>query len=423
MKKLVIIFVIGLLAVVAWTSRFYWQNLRGIGPAINPPTGDIAALINAADKTGADGATPTNSGLPAENKTGFPLVMPENFSIQVLSTGLQGARVMVFDYWGNLWVSQTGPGKISRVEIKDGKAVSNKEIMTGLSSPHGLAFDPANPSVLYFAEDSKISKVSIWNEMGQYYFVDGKPEKIADLAPGVNHVTRTLGFGPDGRLYVSTGSSCNVCIEKDERRAKIYSMNKDGSDFKEYARGLRNVVFFTWHPKTGKMWATEMGRDLLGDNTPPDEINIVEEGKNYGWPICYGQNIHDTQFDKNTYIRNPCMEPFEQPAKVDLQAHSAPLGLDFVPAKGWPSDYADDLIVAFHGSWNRSIPTGYKLVRIKLDQAGNYQGTEDFISGWVRPGGPNAALGRPAGVTIGPDNNLYVSDDKANLVYKIFVRR
>ena len=180
------------------------------------------------------------------------------------------------------------------------------------------------------------------------------------------------------------------------------------------------------------MWVTEMGRDLLGDDLPPDEINVIpieasvnsglsvadqNPTLNYGWPNCYGKNIHDTNFDKNTYIRNPCMEPFEIPSKVDLQAHSAPLGLAFVSENSvWPKEYRDNLIVAFHGSWNRTKPTGYKLVRIKLDKNGNYLGTEDFITGWITPDG---ALGRPVDVKFGPDGALYVSDDKAGVVYKI----
>ena len=180
------------------------------------------------------------------------------------------------------------------------------------------------------------------------------------------------------------------------------------------------------------MWATEMGRDLLGDDIPPDEINIIEEGKNYGWPNCYGKNIHDDNFDKNTYIRNPCMEPFETGSHVDLQAHSAPLGLAFVPewgidsnmcfegleaacGGGFPDEYWNDLIVAYHGSWNRTNPTGYKLVRVKMDDYGNSIGVEDFITGWL---GPKGVLGRPVDVKF-HNGALYVSDDKAGVIYKI----
>jgi glucose/arabinose dehydrogenase len=245
---------------------------------------------------------------------------------------------------------------------------------------------------------------------------------IAKLPGGGNHFSRTIIFlpPPDGRLLISVGSSCNVCREADWRRAKILAVPAEGGELKEYATGLRNAVFMAGHPATGKIWVTEMGRDLLGDDLPPDEINIVEEGMNYGWPVCYGKNVHDTAFDKNTYVRNPCMEPFEVPSHIDIPAHSAPLGLAFFPEAGWPEDYRDDLIVAYHGSWNRSVPTGYKIVRMKLDKDGTHLGTEDFITDWLLPDG--TAVGRPVDIRFEPDGIMFVTDDKAGVVYRI-VRR
>ena len=203
-------------------------------------------------------------------------------------------------------------------------------------------------------------------------------------------------------------------------------MKEDGSDFKKVASGLRNSVFFDWSYVDGKMWATEMGRDNLGDNLPPDEINIISgpstdaRGQssipNFGWPICYGKNIHDTNFDKNQYIQDPCNNKI--PSYIDLPAHSAPLGLAFIPEEGWPEDYWYDLIVAFHGSWNRSEPTGYKLARIKLNDKGEYEGMEDFISGWLAVDG-KTSLGRPVDVIAQSGGIMYVSDDKAGVIYKI----
>lgn len=372
---------------------FYYKNLRGVWPAISPPPENIAEVID-------------------QNQTPYPLKLPSGFSISVFAKDLPGARVMAIDGFGNLWVSQTGKGIISQIEVKDGKAVATHSIFRDLNNPHGLVFDPQNSFLLYFAEEDKISKVKIYS--------DEHSQKIADLPSGGGHFTRTLGFGPDSRLYVSIGSSCNVCHEQDNRRAKIFSMNKNGGDFKEFARGLRNAVFFTWSYVDGKMWATEMGRDLLGDNIPPDEINIVEAGKNYGWPICYGKNIHDSIFDKNTYIRNPCMEPFEISSHIDIPAHSAPLGLAFVPEEGWPEGYWYNLFVSYHGSWNRSEPTGYKVVRINLDSKGNYLGTEDFITGWLTSSG---ALGRPVDILVQPGGTMYISDDKAGVIYKVVYKK
>ncbi|MDO8558119.1 MAG: PQQ-dependent sugar dehydrogenase [bacterium] len=374
----------------------YHKYIRGALPAFKNPSKDIAELIEKAAKE-------------PQNLTGMPLTIPAGFSISIFAKNLPGARVMAQDRFGNFWVSQTGKGKISFLEVAEGKVVRVAEMLKGLKSPHGLAFDPENGTMLYIAEEDKISRLPTYS--------DGHLEKVIDLPSGGRHFTRTLGFGPDNKLYVSIGSTCNVCHEEDPRNAKIFSLNRDGSDFKEFARGLRNAVFFTWSYVDGKMWATEMGRDGLGDNLPPDEINIVEQDKNYGWPTCYGKNIHDTEFDKNTYIRNPCMDPFEMPSVVDLPAHSAPLGLAFVPEEGWPEEYWYNLLVAYHGSWNRTQPTGYKVARIKLDAKGAYLGTEDFITGWLTA--DNEALGRPVDILTVPGGIAYISDDKAGVIYKL----
>ena len=227
---------------------------------------------------------------------------------------------------------------------------------------------------------------------------------------------------PDGeKLLISIGSTCNVCSEQDERRATILSSVADGSDVERFAVGLRNSVFMTTHPETGEVFATEMGRDLLGDDLPPDEINIIKKGKNYGWPTCYGKNIHDTKFDKNVYIRAPCSAPFEEPSFIDIPAHSSPLGLSFVPEEGWPAQYKNNLLVAYHGSWNRSVPTGYKIVRFNLDDEGNLPtnrpAAHDFITGWFTDDG--RVIGRPVDILVEPGGIMYISDDRAGVIYRV----
>lgn len=370
MKKFLRILVLALVAAGIFYFPKLERFLRGVRPAIFPPPVDIAG--------------------PSFNDTGLPLALPPGFSISVFARDLPGARVLLLDKQGNMWVSQTREGAVSLLEIKEGKVTDQKPVFQNLNNPHGLAFDPDNSNVLYIAEEHRISKVDLKGET--------KLQKIADLPSGGGHFTRTLGFGPDGRLYVAIGSSCNVCLEGDFRRAKIFSLNRDGSDFREYARGLRNTVFFIWD-KSGRMWGTDMGRDHLGDDLPPDEINLIEAGHDYGWPHCYGKNVPDP-------FGGGCEG--KTGSHIEMQAHSAPLGLAF---------YEGDLLVAFHGSWNRSIATGYKIVRMKLDEEGNFRGSEDFIIGWLAPGG--GALGRPVDILPAPGGVLYISDDKAGVIYRL----
>lgn len=411
-KTLLSISAVVVLLLLIWAGTFFYKNLRGIGPAIKNPPIDIANM--GSTNGGANGGTSTSSS----SGSGLPLKLPSEFAIEIFAKDLPGARVMKLDQVGNMWVSQTSKGTVSMLQISEGKVVGQNVVLKNLKKPHGLAFDPTDPNILYIAEEDKIVKTNL--------ATDGplNLEKIADLPSGGGHFTRTIAFGPDDRLYVSIGSSCNVCDETNDRRAKIFSLRKDGSDFKEFARGLRNAVFFAWNYVDGKMWATENSRDLLGDDIPPDEINIVENGKNYGWPICYGKNIHDDNFDKKTYIRNPCTTPFETPSHIDIPAHSAALGLAFIPEEGWPNGYGNDLLVAYHGSWNRSTPTGYKVVRMKLDNSGNHQSTEDFITGWLTGSNSAAsALGRPVDIMAVSGGTAYISDDKAGVIYRVFLKK
>ncbi|HEY4509795.1 MAG TPA: PQQ-dependent sugar dehydrogenase [Candidatus Paceibacterota bacterium] len=396
------------LVLVAWGGFTYWGQIRGLGPAILPPVDDIEDII--------DGSTSS----PQENLIEFPLVLPEGFSISIFAKDLPGARVMAFDGLGNMWVSQTSEGKITLLEVRDGKVQSQNAVFQNLQRPHGLAFHPQQSSLLYFAEEDGVSRVPVYSE--------AKPEKLFDLPRGGNHFTRTLMFAPDGRLLTSVGSTCNACEESDWRRAAVLVSNEDGEDLKVFAKGLRNAVFMATHFVTGEIWATEMGRDFLGDDLPPDEINILKEDGDYGWPYCYGKNVSDTAYAQNSGCDNFI------PSHIDLQAHSAPLGLAFIPEDpstssgqaAWPEEYWYNLLVAYHGSWNRSEPTGYKVVRFKLDAHGNYEGMdstgspqgEDFISGWLDG---DRALGRPVDILVQPGGVMYISDDKAGVIYKVMV--
>ena len=307
-----------------------------------------------------------------------------------------------------LFVSMPSAGIIVALpdKDKDGKADQTIEVINGLNKPHGIAF---LGDYMYVANEGSVVKVKIKDN----FMADiSTKEHITDLPEG-GHWTRTIRI-KDGSVYISIGSSCNVCIESDERRASI--LKCDFGRCSIFAKGVRNAVGFTFHSETNEIYATENSRDWLGDELPPDEINIVQEGKNYGWPICYGKNIHDIVFDKNTYIRNPCMEPFETPSYIDIPAHSAPLGLAFNFGNNFPSEYKGNLFVAYHGSWNKNVPTGYKVVRINTGTKQVY----DFATGWLTP--ENKVLGRPVDIIFDKDGIMYVSDDNAGVIYRIWYK-
>lgn len=394
-KKILTILLIILVALAAGVGVFYWQQLRGIWTAVLKPQQNIVPLLET--------ATTSESS---------PLHIPVGFSLSVFAKDLGDPRVLLIESDNTILASIPSQGKIVALIDKnnDGKSDETKVVVEGLNRPHGIAIECAKDGCkLYVAEEDKLVSYDYWDRAVTNRKV------IASLPEGGNHTTRSIL--PQGRkILVSVGSSCNVCQETDQNRAKILEIDIVTGEVNTFATGLRNAVFMAINPRSGELWATEMGRDLLGDNLPPDELNIIKKGGNYGWPICYGKNIHDTAFDKNTYIRNPCMEPFETPSTIDIPAHSAPLGLAFIPGS-WPAQYQNDMLVAYHGSWNRSVPTGYKIVRYKFDTNGTYQGVEDFITGWFTKDG--TALGRPVGIVIAPDGTTYISDDKAGVIYRL----
>lgn len=388
-----LVLVLIILAAVGVGGAVYWRYFRGALTAVLPANENIAERIG-------------------ENNS--PLIVAPGFSLSVFAQGFGNPRVLVSDPAGALLVSVPGEGKV--VVLKDGTNDGVGEVtdvLTNLDAPHGLALRCRERCELFVAEKGRLVR----------YVYDAATTSVSDErtvaalpASGV-HTRHSIAVRPaphDNELLVTSGSTCNVCREEDERRGTVLAVNSETGAMRIFSRGLRNAPYLAVRPGTDEVWVTEMGRDLLGDDIPPDEINILQEGANYGWPICYGQNIHDTDFDKNTYIRNPCLAPFETPSHIDIPAHSAPLGLAFIP-DSWPEAYRGDLLVAYHGSWNRTEPTGYSVVRHKLAQNGSSEGTEHFISDWLQDGN---ALGRPSGLLF-VENVLYIADDKAGVIYRV----
>lgn len=348
------------------------------------------------------------------------LTYPAAFELAIFAEGLNGPRVMAFDPGGTMLVSLPAAGRVVALPDADhdGRADRVIEVLSGLNRPHGLAFSPAGGQQrLYVAETDRLMAYNY----APAKLEAGAAEKIIDLPGGGNHSSRSILLMPppdEGTILISVGSSCNACEEEDWRRAKILAVNKAAPKLKTFASGLRNAVFMTLHPATKEIWATEMGRDYLGDDLPPDEINKIVAGHDYGWPYCYGDNIPDQDFSNAENRAADCRH--KTAAFLDLPAHSAPLGLDFFPPD-WPLKYRHNLLVAYHGSWNRTTPTGYKVVLCRFDGQGNFQGQEDFISGWLRP--DQTLLGRPVDIKIREKGLIFISDDHAGRIYRLALNK
>lgn len=381
------------LAIAGCTLRLGWPG--GLTDAPAPTT--VPMAVTAEPLTGAQANSPAQ-----------PIALPPGFAISIFAQNLDSPRMMALGPDGQLYIAERGAGRIVRLPDRnaDGAADNLEVVAQGLNSPSSLAF--YRDGSLYVAETTRILRLSDPDSQGVFQ----KSQIVIDGLPSGGHNTRTVLFSPDwSTLFVSIGSSCNVCAEEDSRRAAIMAYNPDGSNGRLYASGLRNAVGITFRPGTAELWASNNGRDMLGDDLPPETINLVHEGDDFGWPRCHSGRIIDPDFGKP----GAC-DGVAKPS-VEMQAHSAPLGLTFYTGDQFPEQYHGDLFVAFHGSWNRSVPTGYKVVRIPVD--GNTPGpVQDFAVGWLPESG--AQWGRPVDVLTGSDGGLFVSDDGGGVIYRIF---
>jgi glucose/arabinose dehydrogenase len=337
------------------------------------------------------------------------LKLPEGFSISVYARGINGVRMIEVTPLSDLIVSVPGAGQV--LLIKRGGDARPVTLLDHLKLPQGIAL---HDGWLYVAETNAVGRVrfdplrSVLT--GEYQRI------IKDIPGGGRHFTRSLKFGPDGYLYLTIGSSCDACVEKDQRRAAMLRFKADGSAAEIYATGLRNSVGFDWNPVDGKLYATEAGRDFQGDDIPPDELNQIEKGGFYGWPYAYGQKIPDPTLVKGALGRGHAADIARSIAPVHaFGAHVTPLGMAFIRGEELPYAYRNIALVALHGSWNRSKKVGYKLVSLIWGADGKMT-EQDFLTGFLV--GENV-LGRPVDVAEGPDGAIYVSDDAGGRIFRI----
>lgn len=336
--------------------------------------------------------------------------MPEGFKISHYASNIPDARSMAMGPRGTLFVGNRRADKVWAVLDSNKDNIGDKTVIIakGLTSPNGVAFSGND---LYVAE---ISRILRFRDIESNINRLPKPEIIRDNFPkNKSHGWKYIKFGPDGFLYIPIGAPCNVCLKKDKRFASITRMKPDGSNLSIFAHGIRNTVGFDWHPVTGELWFTENGRDMMGDDIPPDELNHAPKaGMHFGFPFCHGGDIPDPRFGS----RRACNE-FTSPA-IKLGPHVAALGMKFYTGEMFPSKYRHQIFIAEHGSWNRSKKIGYRitLVKIENNRATSY---EVFADGWMQN---ETAWGRPVDILLMPDGALLVSDDLAGAIYRIEYR-
>jgi glucose/arabinose dehydrogenase len=337
-----------------------------------------------------------------------PIALAPGFRVEVVADGLDAPRMLALDSSGTLLVSIPSQGRIVALTAatRPQRLRSPVTVAEGLRLPHGLAVRDGH---LWVAETGRVLRF-------RYDVATRRATEpvvvIPDLPAGAHHWTRSIAFGPDGRLYVAIGSSCDICREADRRRAAIVSYAADGSNERLVARGLRNPVGLAFHPTTGALWTTVNERDWRRGGAPPDFLALVRDSANYGWPDCYAQGgafVLDPEFRGASDCRDLTLP------SVELAPHAAPLGLVFYNGTQFPAAYRGSLFVALHGSRAELAPAGYKIVRV-LSPAGRRPRVEDFATRW-RAG--DRVWGRPVDVLVGRDGALYVSDDHGGRVLRI----
>ena len=332
--------------------------------------------------------------------------LPPGFHIELFAE-VPNARQMALGQ-NTLFVGSMRAGKVYGIPLVRGRAGKPQVIAEGLNMPVGVAFRNGD---LYV---SAVSRILRFGAIESRLASPPRPEVVTARYPkDTHHGWKFIAFGPDGKLYVPVGAPCNICEPDPERYAVITRLDVDSGRFETVARGVRNSVGFDWHPLSAELWFTDNGRDWLGDDAPPDELNRLDQpGRHFGYPYCHGGTIADAEFGRS----RRCAE-FVPPVQ-NLGAHVASLGMRFHGGRQFPERYRNAVFIAEHGSWNRSKKNGYRVSVVRLDN-NRAVAYEDFASGWLQG---ESAWGRPADVLVMADGSLLVSDDHAGAIYRISYR-
>jgi len=331
--------------------------------------------------------------------------LPDGFRFTVFATDLSGARMMQVTNQGDLLVSTPATGEVYLLYKDtdgDGSADGREVLLSGLTRPHGVEL---YQGWLYVAEIDAVGKIRFDASSRR---ISGTYQQIETGLPTEGrHWTRTVRAGQDGWLYVTIGSSCNACIEEHPLRAAMIRISPDGRTREIFATGLRNSVGFDWSPNDGALYATENGRDLLGDDFPPEELNRIEQGGFYGWPYINGFG----EPDPDHAVNNQKLSASAISPAHGFRAHNAPLGIRFLHS----GQYRNDALVALHGSWNRREKDGYKVVRLHWSDDGDIT-ESDFMTGFLENGN---VIGRPVDIAESPSGEIFISDDFSGSIYRV----
>ncbi len=337
------------------------------------------------------------------------LRLPEGFSLSIFADNVPGARSLALGENGVVYVGTAQAGALYAAQDANGDGVAEAVhvIAKNLYLPNGVAY---KNGALYVATVNRILR---YDAISENLTHPPKPVVIYDQFPSDKaHGWKYLRFGPDGKLYTAVGAPCNVCDSKQEIYASLVRLDADGQNVQILARGIRNTVGFDWQPGTGALFFNDNGRDHLGDDAPPDELNLWSaKGEHFGYPYCHGGDILDPELANE----KKCSQ-FKPPV-WRYKAHVAPLGMRFYQGLQFPPTYQNQLLVAQHGSWNRTEPQGYKVVLITFGEDGLPKSEENFISGWLTPQGE--VLGRPVDILTLPDGSVLVSDDQLGVIYRV----
>ncbi|WP_316831801.1 PQQ-dependent sugar dehydrogenase [Pedobacter aquatilis] len=340
------------------------------------------------------------------------LKVPEGWKVSLAAAGLGKPR-MLYTHNAGLYVTRRDGGDVLFLEDKnqDGKFDSNRAIVSDFKGVHGITI---KDNWLYLCNSTEVRRYPLKADgtVNSY----AKQTLITDLPNGGQHPNRTMDFGPDGMLYISVGSLCNDCKESDKETAVILQVDPKNWSRKVFASGLRNTIGFDWHPVTKALWGVDNGGDAKGSDWPPEEVNNIMQGKDYGFPYAYGKREVDKSREDPAGNTKEAVVEGTEPSTLELTAHMAPIGFTFFRgASNIPSEWSADALVAWHGSWNADKPVGFKVQRIHF-QDGVAVKAEDFLSGFLQGG---SRFGRPAGLSVSQSGVVYVSDDASGNIYAV----